>query len=157
VKVLRGIEARPCSASGYPDRTCRHEHGEWVALVARHRFRCVIAREMGILIVDNNCLWKLTDREARARPSRNMRPADLDPTPTEVNIYGAIATGGPGKRELLLRTENRVCNGLLNEDGSVHSGAVDRAVEANEPRHSEPCDPENARVHSRGMIGNIAR
>src|SRR5712671_1661171 len=33
-----------------------------------------------------------------------MRVADLEATPTEVNLYEAVATGNPRKRELLLQT-----------------------------------------------------
>jgi hypothetical protein len=64
----------------------------------------VIQRETGILILDTNTLWKLTSAEARAKLSRNMRVADLEATPTEVNLYEAVATGDSRKRELLLRT-----------------------------------------------------
>ena len=71
------------------------------------------ARNTGLLIVDNSALRKLATVSAREKLSANMRVADLEAVPTEVNVVEAAAAGSSRTRETLLRTLKAVCGDRL--------------------------------------------
>jgi hypothetical protein len=69
---------------------------------------------MGIVVIDNNCFDELVDPGVRARFLGNLRAADLEPSPSEVNLLETVAVKSDEKRARLVGSVRALTrNGFL--------------------------------------------